>query len=455
MSARELKDLELVRRLSQAFHEVDKVEAMRRPSAARKSAADGAVTELRLELGHRITSGDFTAWNRLGITETSADNGERREAGKGSVYHDRERGRWVAELTVDGKRTRKIHPDQATAEQWLTTARQRLAEGQSADAPTWTVEAWLERCLADLWPVNLSPTTIDMHRNAADRWWIPALGSRRLESVKPGDITAVVSSMTAAGLSPNSVRINTATIGKAMRQAVVDEHVTRNVVSLAQRPKVENVREAKYLTPDQARKVLELAPQDHHHGDAVALSLWLGLRRGEVLGLSWEAINTDAHTATIGAMLVRTPGGVELKGHVKGGRAKVRTVPLPKGAGAVLERRKRRQAEDRLAAGEAWCGGTPGTVGLVFTDGLGDPIRPDNFGRVVKRITAAAGQEVHPHALRHSSATLLASAGVPMKVAQVILGHSSITMTADVYTHVMGDDMTAAAAAMDRALGER
>ena len=162
--------------------------------------------------------------------------------------------------------------------------------------------------------------------------------------------------MTTAGLSPNSVRINTATMGKAMRLAVEDEHVSRNVVSLARRPKIEGVRDVKYLTPDQCRKVLDLAPEDTYHGDAVALSLWLGLRRGEALGISWEAINFEASTVTVGAMLVRTPDGVELKRHVKGGRSKVRTVPLPRGAADVLDRRKRKQAEDRLAAGEAWRG---------------------------------------------------------------------------------------------------
>jgi len=443
MSTGQLTDLELVRRLSQAFQEVDRVAAMKRPSQARRYAASEAATKLRLELGRRITSGTFTAWHRLGVTETIGDSRDRRQRGSGTMYHDRARDRWVAELTVNGKRTRKIHPDQAAAKAWLETARQRLTEGQTADAPIWTVEAWLERCVSELWRTELSVTTLDMHRVAMTRWWVPTLGQRRLDSLTPSDITAVITTMTEAGLSPNSVRINTATMGKAMRLAVEDELVTRNVVSLARRPKIENVRDVKYLTPDQCRKVLELAPEDTYHGDAVALSLWLGLRRGEALGLSWEAINLDA----------RTPDGVELLRHVKGGRSKVRTVPLPHGAADVLDRRKRKQAEDRLAAGEAWNGGTPGTSGLVFTDGLGYPIRPDNFGRIVKRITRQAGQEVHPHALRHSTATLLASVGVPMKVAQMILGHSTITMTADRYTHVMGEDMTAAAAALDEALG--
>jgi integrase len=89
----------------------------------------------------------------------------------------------------------------------------------------------------------------------------------------------------------------------------------------------------------------------------------------------------------------------------------------------------------------------------VFTDGLGVEVRPDNFGRAVKRITKAAGREVNPHALRHSAATLLAASGVQIKTAQVILGHSSVSMTADVYTHVLGDDLTAAADALDAALG--
>jgi len=270
MSVQEMIDLEVVHRFSQALQEVDRVAAMRRPSRARRNVAMEAATNLRLELGHRITAGTFAAWHRLGIAD-SADNGERRQAGRGTVYHDRSRDRWVAELTVNGKRHRKVVPTQTAAEAWLEVARQRLESGQDADGPTWTVETWLERCVNELWPVSLSPTTLEMHRHAAERWRVPVLGQRRLKTVTPSDVQTVITSMTDAGLSPNTVRINTATMGKAMRQAVVDDIVTRNVVSLAQRPKIENVRESKYLTPDQARRALAHASEDHLYGDAVAL----------------------------------------------------------------------------------------------------------------------------------------------------------------------------------------
>ena len=447
-----ITDTELVRRLAIALGEVDRVAKLKRQNKARRSAADEAAAGLRIELGQRIVDGRFTAWQRLGISDEAPDPTDRRAPGKGSVYFDRGRDRWIAEVTVNGKRSRKLHKTEAEAQTWLSTASERLADGETASAETWTVEAWLTNCLK-LWTVELSATTLAMHRSAAEKWWIPALGTRRLDAVKPADISGVIAKMVAVPLASNSIRINTTTMNKAMKQALIDEHVTRNVVPLAKRPKVENVRDSKYLTPGEARRVLEIAAADEFHGDALALSLWLGLRRGEVLGLSWESIDLAARTVSIEAMLVRTPDGTELKSHVKGGRSKARTVPVPTGVADILERRRVRQIESRLAAGEAWTGGVPGTAGLVFTDGLGEPIKPDNFGRAVKRLTKKAGEEVNPHALRHSAATLLASSGVPMKTAQVILGHSSITMTADIYTHVMGDDLRAAADVMDQMFG--
>jgi integrase len=421
-----LTDTDLVRRLSMAFGEVDRVAKMKRQNKARRTAADEAVTAFRIELGRRITDGTFTAWQRLGISDEAPDPTDRRAPDKGSVYFDRSRDRWIAEVTVNSKRSRKLHKTETDARQWLSAASKRLADGQTATAKTWVG-----------------------HRAAADKWWIPALGSRRLDSVKIGDIENVIGEMVASGLASNSVRVNTATMGKAMKLALRDEHVTRNVVSLAERPPPENVREKKFLTPDEAIEVFKLAADDEMHGDALSLSLWLGLRRGEALGMSWEAIDFDAGTITLGAQVVRGPDGVELKPWVKGGKLKERQVPIWDAVAPIIERRKKRQMENRLAAGAAWVGGTPGTSGLVFTDGVGGWSHPDTYSNAVKRMTKAAGHEIPAHALRHSTASLLNAAGVPMKTVQDILGHSTIGMTMDIYAHSFDDDMRGAGEKMN------
>ena len=95
--------------------------------------------------------------------------------------------------------------------------------------------------------------------------------------------------------------------------------------------------------------------------------------------------------------------------------------------------------------------------GLVFTTPIGTTLRPDSFGRAVNRVTERAiGRRVGPHALRHTAATLLHEAGVSMKVAQVILGHTTDSMTSKVYTHTLDEQFDRAAAALDGLLsGDR
>jgi integrase len=113
-----------------------------------------------------------------------------------------------------------------------------------------------------------------------------------------------------------------------------------------------------------------------------------------------------------------------------------------------LRDHRRRQLEERLAAGAAWR-----DTGYVFTTPIGTPIDPDNFSKAFKRIAERAGLgDWHLHELRHSCASLLLAEGVPLKVVSEYLGHTNISTTADIYGHVAPPQFEAAAAAIDAAI---
>ena len=122
---------------------------------------------------------------------------------------------------------------------------------------------------------------------------------------------------------------------------------------------------------------------------------------------------------------------------------------LPALAVEALRRQKGRQAAARLAAGTAW----QDRAGLVFTDAVGRPLRPDAVSAAFRSTARRLALPVRLHDLRHTAASLLLAAGVPLKVVSETLGHSSIAITADVYAHVTPDLRREAAEAMDRALG--
>jgi integrase len=122
---------------------------------------------------------------------------------------------------------------------------------------------------------------------------------------------------------------------------------------------------------------------------------------------------------------------------------------LPGIAREALSRRRTRQDADMAAAGTAW----QDRAGLVFTDAVGRPVRPPDVSGEWRRTRRRLGLGVRLHDLRHTAATLLLGAGVPLKVVSDTLGHSTIAITADTYAHVTPELRREAAAGMDRALG--
>jgi integrase len=202
-----------------------------------------------------------------------------------------------------------------------------------------------------------------------------------------------------------------------------------------------------YFEPSDLRTVVNCA-KVHPLGALFIVAASTGLRLGEVLALSWSDIDFDAGTATVRRSLARSWDGWELA-EPKTARSR-RTVNLPDAAIAALRRHRERQDAAQTAVGSAW----QDRDDLIFTDAVGRPLRADDVNHVWHELLEATGLPSIPfHGLRHSAATALLAAGVPLKVVSEQLGHSTITITADRYAGVVSEQRREAAAAMDRALG--
>ena len=163
---------------------------------------------------------------------------------------------------------------------------------------------------------------------------------------------------------------------------------------------------------------------------AYVLVLVLGLRRGEVLGLTWDDINTDAAEVAITWQLQRVSGQLHHRETKTEGSTAVR--PLPDICVAALKLRAERQHRDRLELGDSWQ-----DTGLVFTTTLGTPFEPRNFNRqFAARCRKAGVRYIRVHDTRRTSASLLVALDVHPRVAMQILRHSQIAMTMDVYSEV-------------------
>ena len=267
--------------------------------------------------------------------------------------------------------------------------------------------------------------------NALEKAYLELLASGRRKSAK--------------AMTPRSVEVIHKTIKAAYALAVRRGQVATNPADLATPPSVAT-QARMWWTPEQVGRFLAHVALEPLV--VVGLGEMLvdsGGRRGEVLGLRWLDIDLDDGTARVVQQLVADPTTKALSLRpTKRARSKS-VIGLHPGTMAVLKRRRKDQAADRLAIGNGWP--TAGTVAhdLVFTWPDGRPIHPDVLTRTVQRTAGALGlPRIGPHGLRHSFATAALSAHVPVEVVAFRLGNTP-RVVQEVYQHVIPADDAAAA----------
>jgi integrase len=298
-----------------------------------------------------------------------------------------------------------------------------------------------------------SPNTIDNYRWAVNRHLKPALGSKRLRTLKPEHFEALLRRLAHDGMARTSLaRIRSVAV-IALRYAQRRDLVARNAAELAYIPAdARPQREGRSLTLEEARRLLA-ATEDDDAGPLVVVGLMLGLRPGELSGLRWNDIDLTAKTLTVrqARLRERGPDGREVLrlGEPKTRRSR-RTVSLPRPVIAALGRQRANQARHRLAAAAEWQ-----DLDLVFTTNVGTPLDPSNLRRSIERITERARLgHWTPHELgRHSAASLLSAAGVPIEVVADLLGHVDTRMLEKHYRHRVTPSVDAAVTPMEDMFG--
>jgi integrase len=204
--------------------------------------------------------------------------------------------------------------------------------------------------------------------------------------------------------------------------------------------------EMRPLTPTEARELLQAAESNRLKALYV-LAVTTGMRQGEILGLGWEDVDLEAGVVRVRRTLTLAKGGPRLtEPKTRGSR---RSIRLTTSAVEALERHRERQEGEGVAKGDEW-----NDMGLVFCTRRGTPIRRDNLhDKYWKPLLRRSGlPDIRFHDLRHTCATLLLTKGVHPKIVSEMLGHSSIAITLDTYSHVIPGLGDAAARAMEDAL---
>lgn len=270
---------------------------------------------------------------------------------------------------------------------------------------------------------------------------IPEIGRHPVARLTPQNVELFLAGRVAAGSSPRTVQHLRAILRAALNDAMKWGRVMRNAAALVDGPRVPET-EVRPLTPAEARGVLDAMRGDRLEA-LYSVALAMGLRQGEALALRWDDIDFAAGTLTVSASMDRS-GGTPVRTETKTRRSR-RTLALPDFAAVALRAHRGRQLEERLAAGVEW-----EDHGLVFSRRDGRPLLGVNVTRDFQRTLARAGlRRMRFHDLRHACATLLLAQGVGPRVVMEVLGHSNISLTMNLYAHVLPESQRHAAEQMD------
>ena len=372
---------------------------------------------------------------------------QRRGKGEGSITQLRD-GRWQARVTYweDGRRKRKAFYGRTRreAQDKLRKALADLEAGLPLPDERVTVGEYLNLWLENTARGSVRPSTYESYARLVRLHIVPSIGKLRLARLSPRHLTVLYREVMDKGLSPRTAQYIHAVLHRALRQAVRWNMIARNPADLVDAPRPRR-KEITPLTPEQVRALLESAQGDRYEALYV-LAVTTGLRLGELLGLKWTDVDWESGEIRVRRTLLRTANGL-LQQPTKSGKGRV--VKLPTLAVDALRRHRTRQSEERSVAGQAW-----DDQGLIFPNQIGRPTDRQNLvRRSFKRLLAKAGlPDIRFHDLRHTSATLLLAQGVHPKVVQERLGHSNISVTLDIYSHVLPDLQKEAADQLDRVL---
>ncbi len=390
-----------------------------------------------------------------------ASSAGRRGNHEGSKPVRRKDGRWQISIryldpaTGVPRRTSVTGRTQKEVRDRAKEIRQRLDKHQPAKDAKVTLEQFAEQWIAaTLAASNRKQSTKNWYAGQIRTHIVGSvLGRTPLDRLRPSSVEAWLVGLRDKGLRDSSVRSLFTILSAVLDGAVRDKFIGVNPAAALSRPKVEDTTEATFLTADQVRNLLTAASGSRY----CLLFEFLahtGLRRGEALALKWSnvpdknALDADDAVIRIAGTLTRLDG--ELQVTTPKTKKSARSIPVTAGAALVLRQLRQRQREERLRAGSQWV-----DSGFVFTTELGEPCDPRNALRAFKAAAKTAGLPASAtlHSLRHSAASIMLGAGVPVKVVSEILGHQSVSITTDIYGHVLPGASREAMNALGSALG--
>ena len=377
-----------------------------------------------------------------------ADN--RRDRGDGSI-RQRPNGSWEGRYSyIDentGKRVeRSVYAPTQTEtkrklKELITQIKNRVDDTDYVKPNNTTLGEWLDIWMKEYKKNSVRPTTYTSYHHSIESHIRPALGNIELQRLRPDHVQSLLNDMSSGDkkkqpLAPWTVLKAKNVLSGALEQAIRNQIIPYNPAKAAVPPKLE-VKDIRVLTESEQKTFME-AVQGHRLEALYKLALATGMRRGEILALTWDCVDLKNRSITVKSSVSRVKDpdtGITAirysEPKTKSGR---RQVPILLNMVPVLQEHKQSQDAEKAEAGSAW-----NPKNLVFCSNVGTVIEPRRVCTTMNKITDAADlPRFSFHALRHTFATRMLEANVSAKVVQEVLGHADVTLTLNTYSHIIG-----------------
>lgn len=366
-------------------------------------------------------------------------------------------GRYQAKYTYNGKRYTIYGTDLKEVCRKLRDAKYEMDHGIYTRPEKITVDSWYKTWLKEYRENVVRETTIIGNRKCY-RHVGPEIGHMKLQAVRPEHIQRILNKMKREGYSGGYIDNTRQTMNMMFHQAQMNGIIIINPVERSVLPRTEGRKEnprRRALTEQEQKTFLEcVSKRKPFYADIFYVGFSTGMRVGEINGLEWEDIDFERMEIHVNGTMIKVAGKNYYKGPVKTGESR-RTIPMLPEIARRLRKHRIEQAELRMMMGDRW-EPVKGLEHLVFTTMFGKPLMTLSVGRYIDATVNAVNRAEEkkaaaehrkpelmetfcPHSMRHTFATRALERGIPPKVVQGYLGHSTIDITLNIYTHVTAE----------------
>lgn len=335
---------------------------------------------------------------------------------------------------ANGKRkyfNKTIHGTKKEAQKFLTAKLREKDLGVFVEPASMSLNEFLDKWLKEIAKPRLRENTYNGYVWIAKKYIREHLGLIRLSDIQAYQIQKFYGEMQKQGLSARTVRYAHTVLSSCLKQAIKWRMISQNPCDLCELPRKEK-KEMKYLTSDETAKFLEAAKDDKCFA-LFLLVIETGMRPSEYLGLQWKDIDFEQKVLSVKRAVHEQKGGGFRFAEPKTKKSR-RSIPFSTSLIPELKRHRRNQLEERMKLGAGW-----NNLDLVFASEIGTPLQRKNLtDRHFKTILKKANlPDIRLYDLRHTTASLLLSEGINPKIVSERLGHASIVLTLDTYSHVL------------------